>query len=288
MQPNHLYDIMNTNIVGVSPSTSVSDTVRIMRRNGISSLLIWEEKKPVGIFTERDIVKSVASGKPQFNEEIRGMMTSPVITIKGDMDLYDVHQYFILNDIRHLVVVDDNHVAVGMVTPTDLMPHMSDEYVREKIVASRIMKNVMFTIPEKSTIFQALTDMARKSLDCIVVSNNHKPIGIVTERDAASLLLKRTHILKQPVKTIMSSPVQTVNLNATPHEVIAVMKKNHVRRVVVVDKEGAIVGLVNQADLIKGLENQHVELLKKIIANQIVEIDRLKKQLSDTRSRVKA
>ena len=49
-------------------------------------------------------------------------------------------------------------------------------------------------------------------ISCVIITGaNKKLVGIFTERNAARLLLKRSHSLKQPIETIMSAPVQTVS-----------------------------------------------------------------------------
>ncbi len=282
MKKNHLVNIMNPQVVSVKPSTPVSNTIRIMRKNGISSILIVDDTKPIGIFTERDIVRSATQGKPKFEVEIHTLMTSPVITVKQGIDMYDAYQHLIINDIHHLVVIDDDDRAVGILTPTDLIAHMEEGFFDQDIKALRAMHAAMFLITEKITVMRAIQHMVHKSQSCLVVAKKNKPVGFITEREIARLLLKRTHVLKQPVQAIMSTLVPTVAWDATSQEVARIMRTQRVRQVVVLDTRGEILGLLDQSDLIKGLENKKVEILKSIISKQAHEIHGLKKRIMQT------
>ena len=76
-----LNDIISHKVIGVPPGISVSNTMQIMQNRNISCILILDNKKPVGIFTERDIVRSAEQfDSGSFNEDIQSLMTCPVLT----------------------------------------------------------------------------------------------------------------------------------------------------------------------------------------------------------------
>lgn len=66
--------------------------------------------------------------------------------------------------IRHLVVVDDENYAVGVITQSNLIEHLGYEYFVEIKKVSQIMSKILFTISKDMPVHQALSHMARESL----------------------------------------------------------------------------------------------------------------------------
>lgn len=101
-------DIVSQGLIGVEPTTPVHDAIQIMKGNRISCIPVLDDGKPIGIFTERNIVRFAASEGPDFEAcEIRYLMSSPVITARGTLDIYEAYALFSKHRIRHLVVVDE-------------------------------------------------------------------------------------------------------------------------------------------------------------------------------------
>ncbi len=58
MPRKRLNEILTAEVINVSPTTPVSQAIRIMQKQNISCIVILEENKPIGIFTERNVVHS--------------------------------------------------------------------------------------------------------------------------------------------------------------------------------------------------------------------------------------
>jgi predicted transcriptional regulator len=83
-----------------------------------------------------------------------------------------------------------------------------------------------------------------------VVDANARPVAMVTDRDLAMALYTRGSLsLEAPVASVMSREIHLTSADATVHEAIATMAERQVRRVAVVDDEGALVGVLSIADL---------------------------------------
>ena len=101
-----------------------------MQNRNISCILILDNKKPVGIFTERDIVRSAQQFESSsFNEDIESFMTCPVLTAEKNKNVLEAYRLMEAHKIRHMVVVDDENQAVGVLTFTDLIEHLGYDYI---------------------------------------------------------------------------------------------------------------------------------------------------------------
>ncbi len=282
MLKKRLNEILTPNAIGVSPTTPVSQAIRIMRSKNISCIVVLEGNKPIGIFTERNVVQATAQRGADFDDcEIRQLMSSPVLTANKNAEMYTAYNLLVTSKIRHLVVVDDDNHAVGVITQSNLIEHLGYEYFIEIKRVSQIMTKILFTISKDVTVYQALSDMARESLSCLVIAQDDRPVGILTERDVAKVLVGRGDIWQLKVEEVMSSPVQTLSQQTPAHEAAKIMQQENIRRLVVVDEDGKIVGLTTQSDIVKGLEGKYIETLKEVIKEKDVKIERTSRDLAE-------
>lgn len=126
-------DAMTQRPVYVTPSTNLKECARLMKENRVGSLLVKDNKKLVGIFTERDMVrKAVALNKSPQSVCAGDIMVKDVITISPDRDIFDAIIKMREYDIRHLPVVDRNRAFVGLLTIKDILkiqPSLFELYV---------------------------------------------------------------------------------------------------------------------------------------------------------------
>ncbi|MGD9022372.1 MAG: CBS domain-containing protein [Deltaproteobacteria bacterium] len=282
MLRRRLSEILTPNVVNVSPTTSVSEVIRTMHSKNISCIVVVEANKPIGIFTERNVVQVLAERGPDFDgREIRALMSSPVLTANQNVEVHIAYNLLVTHKIRRLVVVDDEGSVVGVITQSNLIEHLGYEYFIEIKKVSQIMTKILFTISKDMTVPQALRGMARESLSCLVIAQDDRPVGILTERDVARLSVDRGDIWKLKVEQVMSSPVQTLSQQTPVHEAAKIMQNKNVRRVVVVDMDGKIVGLITQSDIVKGLEGKYIETLKEVIKEKDVKIESTSRDLAE-------
>jgi CBS domain-containing protein len=99
----------------------VFEALRQMAELGIGALLVTENGKPVGLFSERDYARKLAlRGLRSRETPVRAIMSSPVLTISPDASVQDGLSIMTEKYIRHLPVVDGSGV-VGMVSIGDLV-----------------------------------------------------------------------------------------------------------------------------------------------------------------------
>jgi CBS domain-containing protein len=82
------------------------------------------------------------------------------------------------------------------------------------------------------------------------------PVGIITERDIVRTLGRKAGDLNEPLTTFMSKPIITIQSNSSAREAMQLMDSNHIRRIVVVDPSGRMVGILTEKDIFR-------EVLKK-------------------------
>ena len=282
MEKKTLADILTPDVITVSPDTIISETLQVMRRNNISCIIAIEGKRPVGIITERNVVQYLArQNSPSSDCAVREIMSSPVITAAQTMPIFEAYNLLSMHAMRHLAVVDDTADLNGVVTLSNIVEHLSyDSFVDTKRVA-QVMTHVVFSVARDTDVQQTLVEMAEKSMSCIVITENGKPLGILTERDVSRLHMEYPDLSKVTVGEVMTTSLQTVTGDTQLPAAIAIMKRKKLRRLVVVDEEGNIEGLATQSDIVRGLEGKYIQALNEIIREKDYVIRNTSKDLDE-------
>ncbi|MFP5239634.1 MAG: diguanylate cyclase domain-containing protein, partial [Acidobacteriota bacterium] len=132
----------------------------------------------------------------------------------------------------------------------------------------QIMTRSLASLSVGDSVAQALAVMVRGPFSCVVAVSGGKPSGIVTERDMVGLLALRKDLEATPIGQVMSSPVLSVDEQTPVHSAAALMSREGVRRLVVVDEAGEVRGLLTQSDIVKGMEARYVEMLREVISEK--------------------
>jgi PAS domain S-box-containing protein/putative nucleotidyltransferase with HDIG domain len=261
-----LADILTAGVISATPETMISEALCLMRTNNVSCIMVSENNRLVGIVTERNMVRLVAS-RP---EAVAGgilsqIMSSPVITAHRQMDIFEAYSLLSSNRLRHLAVVDEDNSLVGVVTLSNIVDHLSYESFVEMKRVSQVMTRVVFTVSPHTNVREALVRMSEKSMSCIVVTEGKHSVGIITERDVSRLMMDYPDLTRVKVSEVMSTSLQSVASDTPLPLAIKIMKQKKLRRLVVVDDQGNIEGLATQSDIVKGLEGKYIQALNEII-----------------------
>jgi CBS domain-containing protein len=86
-----------------------------MTEKGIGCVVITESGRPVGVLTEKDIMKEIVKGKNVLHREVGSIMSRPLISVRPDTPVVDALDLMRKKDIRRLAVVDGEKLE-GLVT----------------------------------------------------------------------------------------------------------------------------------------------------------------------------
>jgi CBS domain-containing protein len=115
----------------------------------------------------------------------------------------------------------------------------------------RICSKDVVTISSDATVLEAAKLMHSKHIGCLVVTEEFRPIGIVTDRD---IVLKVVASEKRPaetaVKQIMTTNPTLVNVNYDLLDAVRLMRDRGVRRLPVVDEHRRLLGIITMDDVL--------------------------------------
>jgi len=120
-------DVMVEEVVTVETDATVQKAVDLMNKHEIGCLIVVLRGKPVGIITERDMLKRVlAKSRDPEKIKVSEIMSAPIIVSKPEMEIEDAVKLMFRSKIKKLPVVQKGRL-IGLVTLTDLtrfQPHM--------------------------------------------------------------------------------------------------------------------------------------------------------------------
>jgi signal-transduction protein with cAMP-binding, CBS, and nucleotidyltransferase domain len=115
-------DVMRSPAATAPPGMTLAEGARHMNEAGTSSLIVTAEGRPVGIVTERDLLRAVAErGGDALTMSLSAIMSSPVETVAPDLFVYVALARMARRGLRHLAVAGHDGALVGVVTAGALL-----------------------------------------------------------------------------------------------------------------------------------------------------------------------
>lgn len=111
--------IMQTDLVTTAPDAAVVDVARLLTERRVGACLVIQGGRLAGIFTERDLVRLMATGEDIRRLPVRRAMTTDVTFAHPDADLLWAAETMRRLGVRHLPVGEDGH-PIGIISIRDL------------------------------------------------------------------------------------------------------------------------------------------------------------------------
>jgi CBS domain-containing protein len=128
-QPKRLTaaDIMTKHVVTKGPNDDLTRIAGDMQRHNIGSVVIVENRRLVGILTERDFVRIVERVGALLEKSLaKDHMTTPVFSVGPDASIIDIIKLMSEKHVRHLIVLDKKAQVAGIISSRDLMKAAKD------------------------------------------------------------------------------------------------------------------------------------------------------------------
>jgi CBS domain-containing protein len=125
------------------------------------------------------------------------------------------------------------------------------------------MTTNVVTVTKDTSVMEAAKIMLDKNIGSVIVVEDHKPVGIVTERDISyRVVAKDKRPSRVKIGEIMSSPLITVKQNTTLTEASKIMAKHNLRRLPVIESN-KLIGIITNKDIV-AIAPEQIEILKEL------------------------
>jgi diguanylate cyclase (GGDEF)-like protein/PAS domain S-box-containing protein len=249
---------MTWNVVTLGRDAPLERATEVMATARISSVLVSDLGIPVGIVTERDILRALEAQVPK-SAPVEKVMSAPLVGAPRDMALHDAYHFMSKKGVRHLLVTDEGDRAVGIVTESDFRFHLGLEFYRRLQDVRTVMSARMPVLPPTALVREAVSAMTARDANCTVVAIANKPVGMLTERDTVRIFRDDARCMDLPLAEIMSTPVETIPVGTHLHDAMERMQSERIRHLVVVDEAGKVAGILSEHDVVRQLETEYLD-----------------------------
>lgn len=117
-----------SNVVAALPDTEVQEVIQMMEDQNVGSVVVVENKEPIGIVTDRDLVMQVLkTGKDRHSTAVGEIMTEDPVTVEEDMGFFTALRIMSEKEVRRLPIVRVDGVLVDIVTYDDMIRLLAQE-----------------------------------------------------------------------------------------------------------------------------------------------------------------
>lgn len=255
MLSNKVSEIMVRDPIAVDASSAIAEVMELMAKKNIGRVLVIEGGVPVGIFTEKDVLKRVMNKKLDAAKTgIKKVMTSPVRSVGENTHIVEALGSMYKTKFRHLLVKELKGKIVGMISMRRILKLAVElgQGLKETQSVGSIMSSDPVTADAGQSVHDVIELMVEKDAGCVVVLSGGKPAGIFTERDLLKRVATRQiDARKTAVREVMTSPLVTLPHTALIGEVLEKMYERSFRHMVIMGPRQELAGLVSMRDVLK-------------------------------------
>jgi len=113
-------DIMTKSLITVDSSATVNEAAKMMEKAKVGSVVITEKNVPIGIMTDRDFAITIAAHAYPIHTKVKQVMSSPLIHIRSDDEVWTAADLMYSRKIRRLPVLDEDEL-LGIVSASDFV-----------------------------------------------------------------------------------------------------------------------------------------------------------------------
>jgi acetoin utilization protein AcuB len=260
-------DIMRPGPITILETDSLGAAQRVMARSRIRHLPVIGANQLVGMLSARDILQARARSDGDVDWwaiRVHDAMATPVQTAGPDASVTEIAARMALEKIGAMPVVERGKL-LGLATVTDVLDAEVREAMGPAPVTLAIAADAMTPFPLTTTPQTPIADAVALMIDhhvrhLPIVDATSEVVGMLSERDVRSAIgdpvqyveLRRSTV-RLHVRDVMSTPVITVPFDRPLIAVARLFADTRIGAVPVLDKFGALVGIISYVDALRVL-----------------------------------
>jgi H+/Cl- antiporter ClcA/CBS domain-containing protein len=268
--------VMARDLATVGPEAPLSDVVALLRERLVKSVLVLSDKHLVGIITDGDLLRhggvSISGGRAAAptvqvaaGKFARDVMTPNPVWVDETASLDAAARTLSQSRLKRLPVLNRRGEVTGVIARSDILrrlgedahlrietPLLSAQETGAGATVRGWMRTNVATVAPDDTFPTVLERMVGDPLGrVVVIDGDRRVLGIVFD---ANLLDSARGAPNDAVASdLMSSTVYTVRDDARPIDVIRTMIQSRVKRMIVVDAQNRLLGIIDRHDMLRAM-----------------------------------
>ena len=255
MLSNKVSEIMTTHLITAAVTASVFEVMEKMVAEDVGRIIVTDDDVPVGIFTEKDVLKRVVNSDVQARKTaIKKVMTSPIRAVREETHIVDAFGRMYRGKYRHLLVRGRRGKIIGIVSMRRILNFAVElgQGLSETKTLGEIATADLVTVDQLATVHETIELMNDKGVTAVIVTASGKPSGIFTERDVLKrVAIKEIKGKETPIKQVMTTPMISMPAAALVGDVLAEMYHRDIRNMPVRGAGEEITGLVSMPEILQ-------------------------------------
>ena len=234
-------ELMNPNVVSVSPHAKIIEAIDIMLTNNIRRLLVEGGM----IVTIRDLVYAWERAE----HSVSTVATKDLLFVDPDVDVVEAAKIMTARGVGSLLVGDGVKVT-GIVTERDIIKALR---AKSNTLAKDVMNADPLTCVRDETLSEVVDLMRERWTRHAFVVDGESVVGVLSVRDIARAMAARRDLRKTKVDEFMTLRVVSARPDDSLEKVRELMAVNNVGSVPVIDPNKGLVGAVGERDMLVAL-----------------------------------
>ena len=255
MLSNKDSEIMTTHLTTAPAAASIFEVMTTMVAEDVGRIIVTDEDVPIGIFTEKDVLKRVVNaGIDTRKTAIRSVMTTPARAVREETHIIEAFGKMYRGKYRHLLVRGRRGKIIGIVSMRRILNIAVElgQGLNETRTLGDIAAGSIELVDDNTDVHQTVDVMNKKNVNAVVVTRSGKPVGIFTERDVLKRVATKGLPLKETLmQQVMTAPIITMPKTALVGDVLAEMYRRDIRNMPVRAENGELIGLVSMPEILQ-------------------------------------
>jgi diguanylate cyclase (GGDEF)-like protein/PAS domain S-box-containing protein len=252
-----LQRLISNVIDSIEYNISLQEVLDSMIKNKTKHFVLLQNKKPVGIITERDIL-FLYTKHTDLNLKAIDFAKKCLITSKSTRKVNYVLGLMLNHKIRRVIIVDLEGNYLGTILQEKLIYEFEQDIFKTHTKAKDLIRVNLkaFFVQKEANIQMAIDLMSKKYIGSILIFNGNKPIGILTETDVINLAQK--HIdTSLNVQEFMHENLIYFDTEDLLYDVVNKMKKENIRRAIIYDKIKKDYFIITSKDILNNIKGNY-------------------------------
>ena len=269
-------EIKSTDVISVQENQTLQDVIFHLVANNISKIFVNNETKPVGVISDKDIIRFlyIDRSKRELNQVYASEVMNQICFVVDSMSCKQAAQMMMINQISSLGIGSKEKIE-GIVTKSDLINYfIATDPGTSKV--SEYMTISYFAAPHHSKIHEILKKMITCDISRIVVTDQNRPAGIITNGDIfrTSLATDKLNIVhdsnyadedwlwsetgfigSQITGEVMTEGLITIRSDSTMKEAAKLLLDEKIDTLGVKNGNDEMIGILNKTNVLHALAN---------------------------------
>jgi PAS domain S-box-containing protein len=268
ISPTTLGEIASEEILTCNTETTVFEAACLLSARQKSAILILQEQKPIGIWTEADALILNLNNPAFLEAKMAEVMQTPVVSMEAEKPITDAVAIMRSKGIRHLVVVDNEGNASGVISQSDIIyTHGVESFMTVKDVNSIAFRRP-FVIRDNVPVAELVLQMRHQHTDILIIDLANRPLFSFTERDLIDLIANKC--LNVLIGNLDFPPLVTIKEDTSILVARQLMDIKKIKHLAVLDHSGVFIKILSLSDILADIEHSYVQLIEEILEHNKV------------------